>query len=82
MLSAVQPASGAAGQVVVITGTNLISLSGQITAHVGAQVALIACPEQTSCLVDVPAATGTDPSAPLTVTTDSGTSNPLTFTYR
>ncbi len=81
VLSAVQPASGAAGQVVVITGTNLISQSGQITAHVGAQVALIACPEPTSCLVDVPAATGTGTSAPLTVTTDSGTSNPLTFTY-
>ena len=81
VLATVEPSSGAAGQVVVITGSDFISPSGQISAHFGTQVTTIVCPEQTSCLVAVPPAVGTGASAPLTVTTDGGTSNPLTFTY-
>ena len=81
MLSALDPSSGAAGQIVVITGTNFVSPSGQITVNFGAQTAIIACPEQTGCLVAVPPAAGTAASVPVTVTTDGGTSNPLTFTY-
>ena len=81
VLSALDPSSGAPGQVVVITGTNFISPSGQISVQFGGQVSLIACPESTSCLVAVPPATGGTTSASVTVTTDGGTSNPLTFTY-
>jgi IPT/TIG domain len=81
VLSALDPSSGAPGQIVVITGTNFVSPSGQITVNFGAQTAIIACPEQTGCLVSVPPAAGTTASVPVTVTTDGGTSNPLTFTY-
>ena len=80
-LSALDPSSGAPGQIVVITGTNFVSPSGQISVDFGSQVAVIACPEQTSCLVAVPPETGTASSVPVTMTTDAGTSNPLTFTY-
>ena len=81
MLSALDPSSGAPGQIVVITGTNFESPSGQISVNFGSQVALIACPEQTGCLVAVPPETGATSSVPVTVTTDGGTSNALTFTY-
>jgi hypothetical protein len=81
VLSAVDPSSGTPGQIVVITGTNFVSPSGQITVQFGTQVATIACPEQTACLVAVPPPAGTAGSTPVTVTTDAGTSNPLTFTY-
>jgi IPT/TIG domain len=82
VLTTLAPSTGAPGQIVVITGANLISPSGLITAHFGSQVALVACPESSGCLVAVPAPDGTTGgSAPVTVTTDGGTSNPLTFTY-
>jgi IPT/TIG domain len=81
VLSALQPSSGVAGQVLVVTGTNFLSPSGRISAHFGAQVALIACPQSTSCLVEVPPTDGTTAPVPVTVTTDGGTTNPLTFTY-
>ena len=79
VLSALEPSTGAPGQVLIVTGSNLLSPSGQITAQFGGQNALIACPTSTSCLIQVPSVT----SAPalVTVTTDGGTSNPLTFTY-
>jgi hypothetical protein len=81
VLSAVDPSSGSPGQIVVITGANFVSPSGQISVQFGTQVATIACPLQTSCLVAVPSPAGTAGSTPVTVTTDAGTSNPVTFTY-
>ncbi len=79
VLSSLVPSSGAAGQVLVVLGSGLLSPSGQIVAHFGDQTSVIACPQSTSCLVQVPP--GASPSALVTVTTDAGTSNPLTFTY-
>jgi len=81
VLSSLEPSSGTAGQVLIVTGTDLLSPSGQITAQFGGETAVIACPMSTSCLMEVPASSGTSASASVTVTTDGGTSNPLTFTY-
>ena len=79
VLSALEPSTGAPGQVLIVSGSNLLSPSGQITAQFGGQTALIACPTSTSCLIQVPSETSTP--ALVTVTTDGGTSNPLTFSY-
>jgi hypothetical protein len=67
--------------VLVINGSDLLSPSGTISAQFGAQTTTIACPQSTSCLIEVPSTDGTAGSVTVTVTTDGGTSNPLTFTY-
>ncbi len=81
VLSALSPSTGVAGQTVVISGANFISADGVVQARFGGQLAPTACPVQTSCTVTVPAMTGSPASVPVTVTTDGGTSNPLTFTF-
>jgi hypothetical protein len=80
-LSTVEPSTGSAGQSVTVTGSNFLSPSGQITADVDGQVAPVTCPDQETCTVVVPADPEPAASAPLTITTDSGTSNSLVFTY-
>ncbi len=80
-LSALAPATGQAGQTVTVTGSNFLSSSGRISAQVDGQIAPVACPAQTTCTVVIPPDPGPAPSAPLTITTDSGTSNALVFTY-
>jgi hypothetical protein len=80
-LSSLVPSTGAAGQVLVINGANFVSASGQITAAFGGENTLIACPTSTSCLIQVPAPTGNSNPVPVTVTTDGGTSNAVSFTY-
>jgi hypothetical protein len=80
-LTTLDPASGVPGQILVIEGTDLLSPSGQITAHFGTATATVACPAQSSCLVMVPPNTAAAASVPFTVTTDTGTSNALTFSY-
>ena len=81
-LTTLDPSGGTAGQVLVINGTNLLSPSGTITAQFGGQTTTIACPQSTSCLIEVPSTDGATGTAQVTVTTDGGTSNPLTFTYQ
>ncbi len=81
-LSALAPASGRAGQTVTVTGSDFLSSSGRISAQVGGQTAPVACPDQTACTVVIPPNPGPAWSAPVTITTDSGTSNPLVFNYR
>jgi hypothetical protein len=81
LLTTLIPASGNAGQVLVIEGSSLVSPSGQITAHFGTETATVACPAQTSCIVQVPPNEAPTGSVPFTVTTDTGTSNALTFSY-
>jgi hypothetical protein len=81
VLTALEPASGAPGQIIVITGSDLLSPSGQITAQFGIETTLVACPQQTSCIVMVPPDGAFVSSVPVTVTTDAGTSNALTFSY-
>jgi hypothetical protein len=80
-LSALAPASGHAGQTVTVIGSNFLSSSGQISAQVGGQVAPVACPDLTTCTVVLPPDPGSTAPATVTITTDSGTSNALVFTY-
>jgi hypothetical protein len=81
VLSTLEPSTGYAGQSVTVTGSNFLSPSGQITADVDGQVAPVTCPDQATCTVVVPADPGSAASVPVTITTDSGTSNSLVFTY-
>ena len=81
VLSALSPSTGAAGQSVVVSGANFISADGVIQARFGGQLAPTACPVQTSCTVTVPTMTGSPTSVPVTITTNGGTSNALTFTF-
>ena len=81
-LSAVEPSTGYAGQSVTVTGSNFLSSSGQITADVDGQVAPVNCPNPETCTVGIPADPGSNASVPVTITTESGTSNALVFTYR
>ncbi len=81
-LTALDPSSGSPGQVLVIDGSNLLSTSGQITAQFGGQTTTIACPQSTSCLIEVPTTDGSTGTAQVSITTDGGTSNSLTFTYQ
>lgn len=72
------PSSGAAGQRVQISGSNLFSPDGQVLAHFGGQVAPTSCSSQTTCSAVAPAGAG---RVQVTVTTAAGTSNPVWFSY-
>ncbi len=80
MISALSPSSGAAGESVQVAGSNFLSSNGHIVATFNGQVASTSCPAQNTCTVTVPPSTGS-PSAQVTITTASGTSNAVTFTY-
>jgi len=81
-LTALAPTSGQAGQLVTVTGSNFLSPSGQISAEIGGQMAPVTCPDQTTCTVVIPPDQESTSSASVAIITDSGTSNPLIFTYR
>jgi hypothetical protein len=80
-LSSISPASGAAGQVVVVSGANLMSADAHILARFNGADAPTRCQTQTSCTVTVPSLGPVPPNVTVTVTTVSGTSNALTFLY-
>jgi hypothetical protein len=80
-LSTLDPSTGYVGQSVTVTGSNFLSPSGQISADVNGQPAPVTCLDQVTCTLVIPAVGGSAPSAPVTITTDSGTSNALFFTY-
>jgi hypothetical protein len=83
VISSLNPSSATPGQTIIVSGANFMSPSGRIAAHVGATLASIACPEQSTCTVTVPPrAAGAPNSVMVTVTTDAGTSNAAGFTYR
>ncbi len=75
------PATGAAGQVVTVSGAYLFSPDGHVQAFLGGEDAPTSCPTQTSCLVTVPALSGSSGSVPLTVEPEAGTSNAVSFSY-
>ncbi len=81
VLRTLDPSSGTAGQVVTISGTNLFSANGQVQATFDGQQAPTSCPTETSCSVIVPALPGGPHTVVVTVSTESGTSNALTFSY-
>lgn len=74
--------SGAPGEDVVVTGTNLFSADGEILAHFAGAPAPTTCPGQHSCTLVVPVDPTASATVSVTITTQSGTSNALTFTYR
>lgn len=80
VLASLSPDSGAAGESIQVTGSNLLSSSGQIVASFNGQVAPTSCPSSNTCTVTVPPMSGSS-SARVTITTASGTSNAVTFTY-
>lgn len=80
VIASLSPASGAAGQGIEVAGSNFLSSSGQIVATFNGQVASTSCPAQNTCTVTVPPMSGSS-SAQVTITTASGTSNAVTFTY-
>lgn len=80
-LSSVSPSAAGAGTVVVVHGTNFFSRNGLVLARFGAQPARTDCPSQTMCMVTVPALPGSTSTVALTISTESGTSNALSFHY-
>ena len=80
VISTLSPSTGTAGQGIEVAGANFLSASGQIVATFNGQVAPTSCPAQNSCSVTVPPMSGGQ-SAQVVITTASGTSNALTFTY-
>jgi len=80
VITALVPSFGSAGQTITIDGSGLFSADGHVVARFNGQVAPTACPSGNSCTATVPA--GSSGSATVTVSTDSGTSNGLTFTYQ
>ncbi len=81
-LLSVSPASGAAGETVVVHGSGLFSGNGQVLAYFNGRDAPTSCATQSSCSVTVPDLGALPSAMHLTVVTASGTSNALTFSYR
>ncbi len=82
LLSSASPAAGGPGQTVVVHGSALFSADGEVTAYFGDGAAPTSCSSQTSCTVIVPDLGAAPSTVALTVVTDAGTSNALTFSYR
>jgi hypothetical protein len=80
VIASLSPARGSPGQGIQVAGSNFLSSSGQIVANFNGQVAPTSCPAQNTCTVTVPPMNGSS-SAEVTITTASGTSNAVTFTY-
>lgn len=81
VITSLTPAQASVGQTVVIAGSNLVSADGQVLAHFGGVTAPTSCQSASSCTATVPSPSGPTPRVPVTVSTQAGTSNPLTFTY-
>lgn len=80
VIALLSPASGAAGQGIQVDGSNFLSSDGQIVATFNGQVAPTSCPAANTCTVTVPPMSGS-PAAQVVITTASGASNAVTFTY-
>ncbi len=80
VISSLSPPSGTAGTAIQVTGANFLSSDGHIVATFNGQVAPTSCADQSTCTITVPPSTGSS-SAQVTITTASGTSNAITFTY-
>ncbi len=78
-ISSLSPSSGSAGQTITVAGANFLSNNGQILATFNGQVATTSCPTQNTCIVTAPSSTVA--SAQVVITTSSGPSNAVTFTY-
>ena len=80
VIAALSPASGGPGQAIQVAGANFLSTNGQIVATFNGQVAPTSCPAQNTCTITAPQMSGSS-SAQVVISTASGSSNPVTFTY-
>jgi IPT/TIG domain len=80
-ISSLSPASGSPGQSTTVAGSNFLSSDGSIVASFNGQVTPTSCPSPEMCTVTVPPPTVGETSAQVTITTASGTSNAVTFSY-
>jgi IPT/TIG domain len=80
VISSLTPSSGTAGEGIQVAGANFLSSNGQIVATFNGRVAPTSCPAQNTCTLTVPPQSGPS-SAQVSITTASGTSNAVTFTY-
>jgi hypothetical protein len=67
--------------VAVVHGANLFSSNGLVLARFDGQPTRTRCATQSSCTVVVPPLPGSPAQAQVTITTASGISNALTFTF-
>ena len=84
VISALSPKAGHPGQRVTISGANLASANGTITVMFGSVQAGVSCPSRTTCVAVVPPQPGGVPPGgrvPVTLSTTSGVSRPVTFVY-
>ncbi len=81
VLAAISPGTGIGGQVVTLTGTGLFSANGVISVTFGSTLAPVRCPTETTCRVTVPPRKPSSGTVAVRVTTQSGTSNQLAFSY-
>jgi len=81
VLSHLSPASGSPGTQIQVSGSNFLSADGLIVGHFGGQIAPTSCPSESTCTLTVPDLPGGPRAADVTITTESGTSNALTFRY-
>jgi hypothetical protein len=77
-ITSITPDRGATGQVVTVTGVNLFSPDGHVQVFFGGAGAPTSCSTATTCQATVP--TAAPGRVRVTVVTQAGTSNPLTFT--
>lgn len=80
-LATASPASGGAGQTVVVDGSGLFSTNGEVQAYFGGDAAPTSCTTQTSCTVTVPDLGSGPSTVRLTVVTSRGRSNGVSFHY-
>ena len=81
VISSLTPSSGSTGQAIQVAGANFMSSNGRIVATFNGQVAPTSCPAQNTCTITVPPPPPGSQSAEVMITTASGTSNAVTFTY-
>jgi IPT/TIG domain len=80
-ISSASPASGHAGQTVVVDGSALFSGDGEVVAYFGGTQAPTSCTTRSACHITVPDLGAGPARVRLTVVTTSGRSNALPFTY-
>ncbi len=80
IVSSLEPAQGAAGQSVTISGRNFLSADNTIVANFGPDPAHTSCPSAEQCVATAPA--GLSGTVQVRVRTDSGSSNAVAFAYR
>jgi hypothetical protein len=77
-ITSITPDRGAAGQVVTVIGVNLFSPDGNVQVFFGGAGAATSCSTATTCQATVP--TAAPGKVRVTVVTQAGTSNSVTFT--